>query len=178
MAEMLVDGAKLDACNTAEADAIRAKTGGSSPIPYDYANNKGFADAIASIQTGGGSLPSVISKIDGGEFTFASERESTYRINHTLGVTPKGFVIWTDDVDLSTVGNYRCIRGVFIVDETADGSTTSYLYQLGTNNNNFSAYGRPVGANYSGYANSNYISYNVSNIIYVAGATYKWFAWA
>lgn len=54
MAEMLIDGAKLDACNTAEADAIRAKTGGSSPIPYDYANNKGFADAIDSIQTGGG----------------------------------------------------------------------------------------------------------------------------
>lgn len=49
MAEMLIDGAKLDACNTAEADAIRAKTGGSSPIPYDYANNKGFADAIAAI---------------------------------------------------------------------------------------------------------------------------------
>jgi len=52
MAEMLIDGAKLDACNTAEADAIRAKTGGSSPIPYDYANNKGFADAIAAIPSG------------------------------------------------------------------------------------------------------------------------------
>lgn len=53
MAEMLIDGAKLDACNTAEADAIRAKTGGSSPIPYDYANNKGFADAIDAIPSGG-----------------------------------------------------------------------------------------------------------------------------
>lgn len=53
MAEMLIDGAKLDACNTAEADAIRAKTGGSSPIPYDYANNKGFADSIAAIPSGG-----------------------------------------------------------------------------------------------------------------------------
>lgn len=52
MAEMLIDGAKLDACNTAEADAIRAKTGGSSPIPYDYANNKGFSDAIAAIPSG------------------------------------------------------------------------------------------------------------------------------
>lgn len=53
MAEMLIDGAKLDACNTAEADAIRAKTGSTDTIPYDYANNKGFADAIAAIQTGG-----------------------------------------------------------------------------------------------------------------------------
>ena len=54
MAEMLVDGAKLDACNTAEADAIRAKTGGTDPIPYDFTNNKGFADAIAAIPSGGG----------------------------------------------------------------------------------------------------------------------------
>lgn len=53
MAEMLVDGAKLDACNTAEADAIRAKTGGSADIPFDFANNKGFADAIAAIPSGG-----------------------------------------------------------------------------------------------------------------------------
>lgn len=51
MAEMLVDSTKLDACMTAEANAIRAKTGGSTPIPYDYANNKGFADAIAAIET-------------------------------------------------------------------------------------------------------------------------------
>lgn len=49
MADVFIDGAKLDACNTAEADAIRAKTGGADPIPYDYANNKGFADAIAAI---------------------------------------------------------------------------------------------------------------------------------
>lgn len=54
MADMIVDGAKLDACNTAEANAIRAKTGSTDTIPYDYANNKGFADAIAAIPTGGG----------------------------------------------------------------------------------------------------------------------------
>lgn len=54
MAEMLIDGAKLDACLDAEADAIRAKTGGSADIPFDFANNKGFADAIAAIPTGGG----------------------------------------------------------------------------------------------------------------------------
>ena len=54
MAEMLVDSTKLDACLDAEADAIRAKTGGSADIPFDFANNKGFADAIAAIPTGGG----------------------------------------------------------------------------------------------------------------------------
>lgn len=169
MAEYLIQGETLDDI----ADAINAKTGGSSAMTPTQ-----MVTAIGTISGGGGSLPTSISKIDGGEFTFASETESTYRINHTLGVVPKGFVIWTDDVDLTNVLNYRCIRGAFIVDETADGSATSYLFQLGTNNNSFSAYTRQVGANYSGYANASYISYNVSNIIYVAGATYKWFAWA
>lgn len=50
--DKLVDSTKLDACCTAEANAIRAKTGGSSQIAYDWANNKGFADAIASIPSG------------------------------------------------------------------------------------------------------------------------------
>ena len=54
MADMIVDSVKLDACLDAEADAIRAKTGGSADIPFDYANNKGFADAIAAIPSGGG----------------------------------------------------------------------------------------------------------------------------
>lgn len=53
MAEMLVDSTKLDACLDAEADAIRAKTGDSSDIPFDFANNKGFADAIAAIPSAG-----------------------------------------------------------------------------------------------------------------------------
>ena len=50
--DKLVDSAKLDACCTAEANAIRAKTGGSSQLAYDWANSEGFADAIAAIPTG------------------------------------------------------------------------------------------------------------------------------
>lgn len=52
--DKLVDSTQLDACCTAEANAIRAKTGGSSQIAFDWANSKGFADAIAAIPTGGG----------------------------------------------------------------------------------------------------------------------------
>lgn len=48
-----VDSAALDAGMTATADAIRAKSGGSAPLAWDAA--KGFADAVAAIQTGGGS---------------------------------------------------------------------------------------------------------------------------
>lgn len=136
-----------------------------------------MAAAIGTI-SGGGSLPSSISAIDGGEFTLASKTVSLYPITHSLGVAPKGFVIWTDDVDISTAENNIVIRGVFIVDESANGSVTSYLYQMGTYNNNFNSYARYVGSNYSGYANSDYISYNVGNVAYSAGANYKWLAWA
>lgn len=53
MAMMLIDQTKDTACKTAEANAIRAKTGSSVDINYDYENNKGFADAISAIPTGG-----------------------------------------------------------------------------------------------------------------------------
>lgn len=52
MSMMLIDQTKDSACKSAEADAIRAKTGGSAQLAYDWANNKGFADAIAAIPTG------------------------------------------------------------------------------------------------------------------------------
>lgn len=48
-----IDSAKLDTCLDAEADAIRAKTGGSADLAFDFANDKGFADAIASMPSGG-----------------------------------------------------------------------------------------------------------------------------
>ena len=54
MAMMLIDKTKDSACKSAEADVIRVKTGGSAQIAYDWANNKGFADAIAAIPSGGG----------------------------------------------------------------------------------------------------------------------------
>ena len=57
--DKLVDSSKLDACCLAEANAIRAKTGDSSSLTYDWANSKGFADAIAAISGGGGSIPHV-----------------------------------------------------------------------------------------------------------------------
>lgn len=44
-----VDSAKLNACLTAEANAIRAKTGNSANLSFDYSNSAGFSEAIAAI---------------------------------------------------------------------------------------------------------------------------------
>lgn len=78
--DKLVDSTKLNACLDAEANAIRAKTGGASDIPFDFANNKGFADAIAAIPSGGGSSGL---QIKTGQFTLASDY--SYTLNNVNG---------------------------------------------------------------------------------------------
>lgn len=155
------------------ANAIRAKTGRTATMTPAQ-----MVTEIGSIQGGGGaSLPSSISAIDGGEFTFSSDTNGAYQIMHSLGDVPKGFVIWTDEINVSNATNNIIIRGLFIVDKSSNGGVTSYMYQMGTYNNNFNNYTRLVGDNYSGYANATYISYNISNITYKENVKYKWFAW-
>lgn len=48
----VVDAGRLDAAMTATADSIRAKTGGTSTIPWDSAT--GFKSAVEEIRTDGG----------------------------------------------------------------------------------------------------------------------------
>lgn len=168
MSTYFVQGSTMDAI----ADAINAKTGGSSAMTPAQ-----MVTAIGAISGGGGTLPSSISKIDGGVFTPASTANGAYQINHSLGEAPKGYVIWTEEIDLATAGNNAIIRGVFIVDKSVN-STTSFLYQMTVNNQNFNNYARSIGASYSGYANASYISYNVTNVFYSANKQYKWIAWA
>ena len=49
-----IDSAKLNATLAYEANRIRAKTGDSDDLAFDFANEKGFGDAIDAIPTGGG----------------------------------------------------------------------------------------------------------------------------
>lgn len=76
----LVDSTQLDACCTAEANAIRAKTGGSAQIAYDWANSKGFADAIDDIDI----TPQTITG-DGWQITTISSKDY---LETTGGSTP------------------------------------------------------------------------------------------
>lgn len=220
MAEMLIDGAKLDACNTAEADAIRAKTGGSSPIPYDYANNKGFADAIAAIPSGGGvttqplsvtengtytapsgtaytpvtvnvptggSLPSVIGKIDGGSFTLASDTVGTsHWISHSLGVLPKCIIIWTDDPDLRTstsaVAHRYLLCSQLVLMDWVTGTASNALipnHLFRNTNGATSNTGSPITqANVGNYVQTTRFNNALGPAYYKAGIEYKWVAFA
>lgn len=52
----MINATKEEACRSAEADAIREKTGESASLAFDFENEKGFAEAIAAIPTGGGEI--------------------------------------------------------------------------------------------------------------------------
>ena len=158
-------------------DAINALTAYANGITGKSDTN--LPDAVRSLADGygGGSLPSVISDIKGGSFSFDVNKSSNYvHIPHSLGAVPTAFLIWTDDIDVTTEANGIIIRGAFVVDKSADGRVTSYLHQIGTSNGKFNQYTRSVGASYAAYANADYISYNVGNVSYKANTTYKWIA--
>lgn len=52
--DKLVDSAKLNAALNYEASKIIAKGGGTAPLAFDFANEKGFGDYIDAIPSGGG----------------------------------------------------------------------------------------------------------------------------
>lgn len=52
--DKLVDSSKLNAALDYEASKIIAKGGGTAPLAFDFANEKGFGDYIDAIPSGGG----------------------------------------------------------------------------------------------------------------------------
>lgn len=110
--DKLCDSTALDNGLAAIANSIREKGGTTDQLTFPI----GMAQAIAAIPTGiGAALPSAIAKIDGGSFVLASETLcGGYSVEHNLGETPKGFVIWSDDISAFEASNnyamkYFCI---------------------------------------------------------------------
>lgn len=174
MAEYLIQGETLDEI----ADAINAKTGGSAAMtPAE------MVTAIGSISGGGGSLPSIISKIDGGSFTPASDLQSSaLSISHSLGVVPKGFVIWTEDEISGTIATRYAAQFFMTASDVHRSNGDVYvavggatiLYNGGTSMPSVNA----TSAQISSFMTASTIDWN-NNLIYCkAGLTYKWLAWA
>lgn len=183
--EINTNVANADYENALVALGVQSDLASSITALTTYANgvtgesDTNLSDAVHTLGSGygGGSLPSVISDIKGGSFSFDVNKQSNdVHIPHSLGAVPTAFLIWTDDIDVTTEANGIIIRGAFVVDKSADGLVTSYLHQIGTSNGNFNHYTRSVGASYAAYANADYISYNVGNASYKANTTYKWIA--
>lgn len=75
---------------TAIADAIRGKTGGTSPLTLDQ-----MTEAIASIQAGGGI------KTASGTYTLAADASSMYIDITDIGFIPDIAVVFLDETDLT-----------------------------------------------------------------------------
>lgn len=85
--DKLVDSTQLDANLTSVANAIRAKSGGSSQLAFPA----GFVDAIDAIPTGGGGTRS-----ESGSFTVASGYITEKSIAHNLNTTKIFGIIWAE----------------------------------------------------------------------------------
>ena len=130
-----------------------------------------LSDAVARLVAGyggGASLPSIISKIDGGSFTPTSnEATSSYSIPHNLGTAPTGVVIWATNIVKETYAS-RTVNMLQM--------TNSYylLSQVNTNGSD-----RFVGgALASGDLGASFFKFTLTNNAYKSGVTYKWLAWA
>ena len=179
MSDYLIDGSTLEDI----ADAIRSKTGGSSLIdPEDMPTE------IASISGGGGgSLPSVISKIDGGSFTPSSDTAGTsYWISHNLGVLPKTIVIWTEDSELLTstaaVAQRYIISSLLVLVDWVTGSAQNGIFptHLFRNTNGATSNtGSPITQSAVGnYIQTTRFNNALGAAYYKAGVEYKWVAFA
>lgn len=130
------------------------------------------------------SLPSSISKIDGGSFTPTTNVAPTALwISHNMGVVPKGFVIWTDDNEIRTastlavrtfVAGYCDLRGV------SSGGVNYDIYQMMLNrttngaDNIASGHTTPL----EGYATNTQFRFQTQSFYYAQNVEYKWLAWA
>ena len=136
---------------------------------------------VGSFEGGGGSLPSVISKIDGGSFTLASNTDvRNYSILHNLGEKPKGYVIWSDDVVYGTSETDMMLVNLML--KVCDYSATavaSYMATRKPTSGNFGQYTNTVAAAAeSSWLSPSYIKIGMGSTNYKSGATYNWIAWA
>lgn len=135
------------------------------------ASDTTLSDAVTRLVAGyggGASLPSIISKIDGGSFTpISDEATSDYSISHNLGTAPTGVVIWATNIVKETYG----VRTVNILQ-----MTDSYymLLQVNTTGSNRTDAGYIT----SGDLGTSFFKFTVNNNAYKSGVTYKWLAWA
>ncbi len=176
MAEYLIQGETLDDI----ADAINAKTGGSSAMTPAQ-----MVTAIGTISSGGGSLPSVITKIDGGVFTPVNDiAGADFWINHNLGVVPKGFVIWTEDELSGTIATRymaSCVvSAANIIDQNSNNYIASGAATILYNGNASEVTSNTLftSAAISNYMDASKIRWYNTLLYYKAGLAYKWLAWA
>lgn len=140
--DTVIDKARLETAMTASANAIREKTGSTEPIAWHP--DKGFAEAITSIETGGGGSADEEWFNDGNTHVWISLQEG--RTSPMLGVCPNGTVTvdWGDGTtpDVLTGTSTSSVKwtpthnyaepGDYVITLTVDGKMGFYG-ESGTN---------------------------------------------
>lgn len=129
----LVDSIKLNDCLYTTADAIREKIKTDDAITFDFANSKGFADAIASIPSGSTEVTIRFYDYDGElirGYTQEEIREMT-----ELPAPPAHenltFLGWTKTLD--ALKSYPYSIGVYAKFKPTDGKTRIWISLNSTN---------------------------------------------
>jgi hypothetical protein len=152
------------------ADAIRGKTGGTTPLTLD-----GMAAAIAGIQTGGGGTNGIYMA----EVTLA-ENKGAVVIDHSLGTTDIMFAaMWAQDLNGITP-DYNCCLGKFWfntgIATRAGGNSFCCQYNWNTTNGYASGGAPTSGAYVDRPDNENTFTFKLGGSAvasYIAGVTYK-----
>lgn len=147
-----------------------------------------YANAEITVNVpSGASLPSVISKIDGGSFTLASDTAgNNHWISHNLGVLPKCIIIWTEDSDLRTstaavAQRYLLCSEIVLLDwvtgTTSNAAMPNHLFRNtnGATGNTGSPISQSAAVNYFQATRFNNA---LGAAYYKAGVEYKWVAFA
>ena len=156
---------------TAIADAIRGKTGGTSPLTLDQ-----MAEAIAGISSGGGDVSSGIYMAD---VTLAENKGRVY-IDHNLGTADILLAaIWAQGLN-GVTPDYNCCLGKFWLNtgitNKLGGNSFCCQYNWNTTNG-YAAGGAPTSGTYIDQPeNENTFIFKpggAAAATYIAGVTYK-----
>ena len=164
MAEYLIQDTSLEAI----ADAINAKTGGSSAMtPAE------MAAAIGSISGGGGGIQSA-----SGEINLAYANSNTNLVVSGLSFEPQAFMVFANATTTKTMGAFQFFGFTETYININNSGPSQRRLSIALNNlpNSLMDYdARPI-INYITSDGFN-VSPAVSNYVFDTGATYYWTAW-
>lgn len=152
---------------------------------YTAPSGSAYTPVVVNVPSGT-ELPSVISKLDGGSFTLASDTKcSVYSISTALNAPAKYMIVWTDELNSVEAISYKSLVVGFAYIRTFEYSTgvTRYgaYYNLQRQANG-DAYNGASTLNYANnpeqWTNNNMIRFYAGDVYYLAGVTYKWIAMA
>lgn len=127
--DKLVDSVQLDSDLEDIADAIRAKSGGSSPLAFP----SGFISEVGNIPSGGGSGETLL---ESGTFTYAGASDNKMRIPVTFSGTATRAFVTAREIPSGVARTFLWFNGgLTFVDPVGNLTTTTITRKVAANGN-------------------------------------------